>query len=227
MPRSKPSMAAPAASPVRLFPTRKIRRQPRARSSWIVNRSWCRTRCKRSICTARCGWTPRSSRIFSSRRKKSKMLRPTAIRPPPMPSAVSPLIGLTKEITVPVKLTYLKDKLGQRVPKMEGDLLVIRSTFAIKRSDYGINPGQIRGQGFRHDRTHLEHRRCDHRNRSLSGCEIYNVAENAQRVGDNLPAACHFLQASSLCAVHMTYQNGGHLITFSGGLTPKWNPVSS
>jgi polyisoprenoid-binding protein YceI len=49
--------------------------------------------------------------------------------------------GLVKEITAPVKLTYLKDKLGQRVPNMKGDLLVIRSTFTIKRSDFGINPG--------------------------------------------------------------------------------------
>ena len=48
--------------------------------------------------------------------------------------------GVTKEISVPVKLTYLKDKLSQRVPKMEGDLLVIRASFTIKRSDYGINP---------------------------------------------------------------------------------------
>ncbi len=48
--------------------------------------------------------------------------------------------GVSKEITAPVKLTYLKDKLGQRVPNMKGDLLVIRSTFTIKRSDFGINP---------------------------------------------------------------------------------------
>ncbi|MCX6894682.1 MAG: YceI family protein [Verrucomicrobia bacterium] len=48
--------------------------------------------------------------------------------------------GVTKEITVPLKLTYLKGKLGLRVPKMEGDLLVIRASFTIKRSDYGINP---------------------------------------------------------------------------------------
>lgn len=51
------------------------------------------------------------------------------------------LHGVTKEITVPVKITYLKDKLSQRVPNQPGDLLVIRSTFTIKRSDYGINPG--------------------------------------------------------------------------------------
>jgi polyisoprenoid-binding protein YceI len=49
--------------------------------------------------------------------------------------------GVTKEITVPVKLTYLKDKLSQRVPNLKGDLLVIRSTFTVKRSDFGINPG--------------------------------------------------------------------------------------
>ncbi len=48
--------------------------------------------------------------------------------------------GVEKEITAPVKLTYLKDKLGQRVPNMKGDLLVIRTTFTIKRSDFGINP---------------------------------------------------------------------------------------
>jgi polyisoprenoid-binding protein YceI len=49
--------------------------------------------------------------------------------------------GVAKEITTPVKLTYLKGKLGQRVPNMKGDLLVIRTTFTIKRSDFGINPG--------------------------------------------------------------------------------------
>jgi len=49
--------------------------------------------------------------------------------------------GTAKELTVPVKITYLKDKLGQRVPNMKGDLLVLRSNFTIKRSDFGINPG--------------------------------------------------------------------------------------
>jgi polyisoprenoid-binding protein YceI len=51
--------------------------------------------------------------------------------------------GIAKEITVPVKFTYLKDKLGKRVPNMNGDLLVIRADFAIKRSDFGIMPGQV------------------------------------------------------------------------------------
>ncbi|HEY0455940.1 MAG TPA: YceI family protein [Verrucomicrobiae bacterium] len=49
--------------------------------------------------------------------------------------------GVTKPITVPVKLTYLKDKLKARFPQMEGDLLVLRSNFKIKRSDFGINSG--------------------------------------------------------------------------------------
>jgi len=53
------------------------------------------------------------------------------------------LKGVSKEITVPVKLTYLKDKLGERVPNQKGDLLVIRASFTIKRSDFNINPGQF------------------------------------------------------------------------------------
>ncbi|HWW02343.1 MAG TPA: YceI family protein [Candidatus Acidoferrum sp.] len=48
--------------------------------------------------------------------------------------------GVAKELTAPVKLTYLKGKLGQRVPNLQGDLLVIRSNFTIKRSDFAINP---------------------------------------------------------------------------------------
>ncbi len=52
------------------------------------------------------------------------------------------LHGLTRTITVPVKMTYLKDKLKARTGK-DGDLLVIRADFKIKRSDFGINPGQM------------------------------------------------------------------------------------
>jgi polyisoprenoid-binding protein YceI len=51
--------------------------------------------------------------------------------------------GSAREITVPVKFTYLKDKLGQRVPNLKGDLLVIRTSFTIKRADFGINPGKM------------------------------------------------------------------------------------
>ncbi|MDB6070580.1 MAG: hypothetical protein JWL81_1751 [Verrucomicrobiales bacterium] len=51
------------------------------------------------------------------------------------------LKGVEKEISVPAKVTLLKGKLGARTGgKMEGDLLVIRSEFTIKRSEYGVNP---------------------------------------------------------------------------------------
>ena len=49
--------------------------------------------------------------------------------------------GTTKEISIPVKITYLKDRLKDRQGK-EGDLLVVRSNFAVKRSDFGINARQ-------------------------------------------------------------------------------------
>ncbi len=48
------------------------------------------------------------------------------------------LKGVAKDMTIPVKLTYLKDKLGARLPNANGDLLVIRSTFSINRSDFNI-----------------------------------------------------------------------------------------
>lgn len=52
------------------------------------------------------------------------------------------LKGVSKELTVPVSLTYLKDKLGQRQPGLKGDLLVVRTTFTIQRSDFNVNPHQ-------------------------------------------------------------------------------------
>ena len=48
--------------------------------------------------------------------------------------------GVTKEVTVPVTLTFLKGMLVKR-NRVPGDLLVLRSDFTIKRSDYGINSG--------------------------------------------------------------------------------------
>jgi polyisoprenoid-binding protein YceI len=52
--------------------------------------------------------------------------------------------GVTKEISVPVKLTYLPDALeGRTKVGNKGDLLVVRSEFTILRADYGINPGQM------------------------------------------------------------------------------------
>jgi polyisoprenoid-binding protein YceI len=48
--------------------------------------------------------------------------------------------GVTKEITIPVKATFLPGKLGERNRNMKGDLLVLRSNFVMKRTDYGIKP---------------------------------------------------------------------------------------
>jgi polyisoprenoid-binding protein YceI len=50
--------------------------------------------------------------------------------------------GVTKEVIVPVTFTYLPGALGQRNRGMEGDLLVLRSSFTINRADFGIRPGQ-------------------------------------------------------------------------------------
>jgi len=51
------------------------------------------------------------------------------------------LKGTEKPITVPVKVTLLPGMLGKRSNgAMEGDLIVVRTTFTIKRSDFGVNP---------------------------------------------------------------------------------------
>lgn len=50
--------------------------------------------------------------------------------------------GITKEITVPITITYLPGKLAARSNgAMKGDLLVLRSNFTVKRSDFNINAG--------------------------------------------------------------------------------------
>ena len=52
--------------------------------------------------------------------------------------------GNTLVITIPVTMTYLKGKLKARGgSKVNGDLLVVRSNFSVKRSDYDINPGKM------------------------------------------------------------------------------------
>jgi polyisoprenoid-binding protein YceI len=45
----------------------------------------------------------------------------------------------SKDMTIPVMLTHLKDKLAERMPGKKGDLLVVRSTFSILRSDFNVN----------------------------------------------------------------------------------------
>ena len=54
--------------------------------------------------------------------------------------------GVAKEITIPVTLAYLRGGLSQRVPNQAGDLLLISTKFAIKRTDFGINPGASTNQ---------------------------------------------------------------------------------
>jgi polyisoprenoid-binding protein YceI len=50
------------------------------------------------------------------------------------------LKGVKKTISAPAKVTLLPGKLADRTNgKMKGDLLVVRSSFTIKRSDFGIN----------------------------------------------------------------------------------------
>jgi len=54
------------------------------------------------------------------------------------------LKGVSRDMTILVELSYLKDKLGERLGgQQKGDLLVIRSNFSIKRSDFGIQPGKM------------------------------------------------------------------------------------
>lgn len=52
------------------------------------------------------------------------------------------LRGISKDLTVPAKVTYLPGRLGDRMPNAKGDLLVIRANWTIKRSDFGIQAGQ-------------------------------------------------------------------------------------
>ena len=46
--------------------------------------------------------------------------------------------SLFLEQTVKVKATYLPDGISKRQGKVQGDLLVLRADFSIKRSDYKI-----------------------------------------------------------------------------------------
>jgi polyisoprenoid-binding protein YceI len=54
------------------------------------------------------------------------------------------LHGISKDLTIPVEMKYLKDKLGDRLGgNQKGDLLVITSTnFTIQRADFNIMPGK-------------------------------------------------------------------------------------
>ncbi|MEX1119150.1 MAG: YceI family protein [Terrimicrobiaceae bacterium] len=51
------------------------------------------------------------------------------------------LKGISKEVTVPVNVTYLPGRLKDRGGDKEGDLLVVRTSFQIKRGEFGIQEG--------------------------------------------------------------------------------------
>jgi polyisoprenoid-binding protein YceI len=54
------------------------------------------------------------------------------------------LNGVSKELTVSAKLVHMPGKLRDvSKGKLQGDLLVVRSKFKIKRSDFNIRPGEV------------------------------------------------------------------------------------
>jgi polyisoprenoid-binding protein YceI len=52
------------------------------------------------------------------------------------------LNGVSKEMTVPVQAHYLANRMKDRGGDQDGDILVLRSNFTVKRSDFGIKPGE-------------------------------------------------------------------------------------
>ncbi|MFM9956830.1 MAG: YceI family protein [Phycisphaerales bacterium] len=54
------------------------------------------------------------------------------------------LAGVTKEMTIPVAASYMPGRLADRTGgRVKGDLLVLRTSFSLNRSDFGIQAGQI------------------------------------------------------------------------------------
>ena len=59
-------------------------------------------------------------------------------------TGVFTLNGISKQITADARVTYMPGKLRDfSNGKLQGDLLVIRSEFEIKRSEFGIRPGEF------------------------------------------------------------------------------------
>lgn len=52
------------------------------------------------------------------------------------------LMGKTQKVMVTARATYLSGRLGDRVPNMKGDLLVVRANFAVSREAFGIQAGE-------------------------------------------------------------------------------------
>lgn len=46
--------------------------------------------------------------------------------------------GVTKELTIPVRISYKKDAAGHRLQGTKGDLLILRTSFSISRKDFKI-----------------------------------------------------------------------------------------
>ena len=80
--------------------------------------------------------------VFEARQVKNPVASGATIKAEVL--GVLTIKGVSKELTVPVTFTHLPDKLGARLnkPELKGDLLVLRATFAINRSDFGIQAGQ-------------------------------------------------------------------------------------
>lgn len=57
-------------------------------------------------------------------------------------NGVFTLKGVSKDVTVPVSVTYLPGRLKDRGGDKEGDLLVVRTTFKINRGEFGIKEGE-------------------------------------------------------------------------------------
>jgi polyisoprenoid-binding protein YceI len=51
------------------------------------------------------------------------------------------LKGVTKTITIPVRITHLPGRMSDRMRGAKGDLLVVRANFTIDRTEYGIKEG--------------------------------------------------------------------------------------
>ncbi len=49
--------------------------------------------------------------------------------------------GVTKRLTIPVRATHLAGRLGERLHRGSGDLLVLRTRFTINRKKFNISPG--------------------------------------------------------------------------------------